>query len=109
MGCDCAGNGGHSGGATPLPIPNREVKPACADGTRTATSRESRWPPINFKRGPRGPFLMVPFAWQTLLIEQFHFHPEQYLELMHSELPRYEELQQRTAEATREAEVRRAL
>jgi len=28
---------------------------------------------------------------------------------MHSELPRYEELQQRTAEATREAEVRRAL
>jgi hypothetical protein len=34
--------GGHSGGETPLPIPNREVKPACADGTRRATSRESR-------------------------------------------------------------------
>jgi hypothetical protein len=37
--------GGHSGGATPLPIPNREVKPASADGTRRATSRESRTPP----------------------------------------------------------------
>jgi hypothetical protein len=34
--------GGHSGGETPLPIPNREVKPAGADGTRRATSRESR-------------------------------------------------------------------
>src|SRR5436853_5744863 len=40
--------GGHSGGETPLPIPNREVKPACADGTRRATSRESRQPPIIF-------------------------------------------------------------
>src|SRR5512132_3049073 len=37
--------GGHSGGGTPLPIPNREVKPASADGTRRATSRESRSPP----------------------------------------------------------------
>ena len=25
--------GGNSGGDPPLPIPNREVKPACADGT----------------------------------------------------------------------------
>jgi hypothetical protein len=25
--------GGYSGGDPPLPIPNREVKPACADGT----------------------------------------------------------------------------
>src|SRR5207302_7949974 len=40
--------GGHSGRETPLPIPNREVKPACADGTRRATSRESRQPPIIF-------------------------------------------------------------
>src|SRR6266487_2477741 len=38
--------GGYSGGETPLPIPNREVKPASADGTRRATSRESRTPPI---------------------------------------------------------------
>ena len=26
-------SGGYSGGVPPLPIPNREVKPACADGT----------------------------------------------------------------------------
>ena len=44
--------GGHSGGGTPLPIPNREVKPASADGTRRATSRESRSPPIIFDEGP---------------------------------------------------------
>ena len=41
--------GGHSGGGTPLPIPNREVKPASADGTRRATSRESRSPPNYFR------------------------------------------------------------
>ena len=41
--------GGHSGGETPLPIPNREVKPASADGTRRAISRESRTPPIFFR------------------------------------------------------------
>src|SRR4029078_5847949 len=38
--------GCHTGRKTPLPIPNREVKPARADGTRRATSRESRSPPI---------------------------------------------------------------
>src|SRR2546430_12140934 len=37
--------GGLTGRGTPLPIPNREVKPARADGTRRATSRESRSPP----------------------------------------------------------------
>src|SRR5436190_5305500 len=41
-------SGGHSGGGTPLPIPNRAVKPASADGTRRATSRESRSPPNYF-------------------------------------------------------------
>src|ERR687887_609023 len=59
--------GGHSGGDTPLPIPNREVKPTCADGTRRATSRESRQPPTTFE-GPRkrpfsvsrGPELLAP-------------------------------------------------
>jgi hypothetical protein len=39
-------SGGLSGGETPLPIPNREVKPASADGTRRVTSRESRTPPV---------------------------------------------------------------
>src|SRR3990170_3834700 len=37
--------GGHSGGDTPLPFPNREVKPASADGTWGASPRESRTPP----------------------------------------------------------------
>ncbi len=37
--------GGHSVGGTPLPIPNREVKPDCADGTRGESPRESRSPP----------------------------------------------------------------
>jgi tRNA (cmo5U34)-methyltransferase len=36
---------------------------------------------------------------------QFHFTPEHYLELMHDEVPRYEELQEETARAT---EVTRA-
>ena len=44
--------GGHSDGETPLPIPNREVKPVSADGTRRATSRESRSPP-EAQREPR--------------------------------------------------------
>ena len=38
--------GGHSGGDTPLPIPNREVKPASADGTARETLWESRSSPI---------------------------------------------------------------
>src|SRR5438093_2198951 len=45
--------GGHCGGGTPLPIPNRAVKPASADGTRRATSRESRSPPNYSWNGPR--------------------------------------------------------
>jgi tRNA (cmo5U34)-methyltransferase len=31
---------------------------------------------------------------------QFHFTPERYLELMHAEVPRYEELEEETARAT---------
>ncbi len=33
-------------------------------------------------------------------IGQFHFTPERYLELMHDEVPRYDELQEETARAT---------
>ena len=33
-------------------------------------------------------------------VGQFHFTPERYLELMHDEVPRYEELQEETARAT---------
>jgi hypothetical protein len=39
------GFGGHGGGVPPVPIPNTEVKPVCADGTWTVGSRESRSPP----------------------------------------------------------------
>lgn len=38
-----------------------------------------------------------------------HFKPEGYLELMHDELPRYDELQERTAEATVGVDARRIL
>ena len=38
-------SGGHSGGVTPVPIPNTEVKTACADGTWGKTPWESRSPP----------------------------------------------------------------
>ena len=39
------GFGGDSGGVTPVPIPNTEVKPASADGTWVVTPWESRTPP----------------------------------------------------------------
>ena len=39
------GFGGDSAGVTPVPIPNTEVKPCCADGTWTERSWESRSPP----------------------------------------------------------------
>ena len=45
--------GGHSVGGTPLPIPNREVKPDSADGTRGASPRESRTPPNYLERAAR--------------------------------------------------------
>ena len=38
--------GDEGGGDTPLPIPNREVKPARADGTAGETLWESRSSPI---------------------------------------------------------------
>ena len=38
--------GGYSEGETPLPIPNREVKPLSADGTWPARAWESRSPPV---------------------------------------------------------------
>ena len=40
-------SGGFSEGETPLPIPNRAVKPLSADGTWPARARESRTPPVS--------------------------------------------------------------
>ena len=39
-------SGGFSEGETPLPIPNRAVKPLSADGTWLARAWESRTPPV---------------------------------------------------------------
>ena len=40
---------------------------------------------------------------------QFHFTPEHYLELMHADVPRYDELQNETARATQGRHVRTIL
>ena len=46
-------SGGFGEGETPLPIPNREVKPLSADGTWLARAWESRTPPVYFRdKGP---------------------------------------------------------
>jgi tRNA (cmo5U34)-methyltransferase len=42
-------------------------------------------------------------------VGQWHFRPDDYLELMHSEVPAFEELQERVAGATRGARVARIL
>ena len=42
--------GGLSGGVPPLPIPNREVKPACADGTAMKCGRVGSRPLIKSKK-----------------------------------------------------------
>jgi hypothetical protein len=52
--------GGHSEGETPLPIPNRAVKPLSADGTWWATAWESRSPPVLSKSRPSGRLFFVP-------------------------------------------------
>ena len=45
--------GGFGEGETPLPIPNRAVKPLSADGTWPARARESRSPPLNVTTASR--------------------------------------------------------
>ena len=54
------GFGGYSERETPLPIPNREVKPLSADGTWPERARESRSPPVFSYAAPGngGRFLM---------------------------------------------------
>ena len=57
-------SGGYGEGETPLPIPNRAVKPLSADGTWLARARESRTPPVIPRNGPPvgGPFCVVCFV-----------------------------------------------
>src|SRR3984893_3756690 len=45
-------SGGLGEGETPLPIPNRAVKPLSADGTWPARAWESRTPPVSSTHGP---------------------------------------------------------
>src|SRR4051812_38314645 len=52
--------GGHSEGETPLPIPNRAVKPLRADGTWPSRAWESRSPPIDLTGRPTGRPVVVP-------------------------------------------------
>src|SRR3954447_26774490 len=49
-----ASSGGFGVGETPLPIPNRAVKPHSADGTWPSRARESRSPPVYPSRAARG-------------------------------------------------------
>src|SRR5512147_411848 len=49
---------------TPLPIPNRAVKPLSADGTWRATARESRSPPV-FLKPPQGGFFRSVYPHRT--------------------------------------------
>ena len=62
VGSGRTGFGGYSEGETPLPIPNRAVKPLSADGTWPARARESRSPPfISFSGSPvRRPVFLCP-------------------------------------------------
>ena len=45
-------SGGYCGGVPPLPIPNREVKPACADGTAMQCGRVGGRPLFSGKESP---------------------------------------------------------
>jgi tRNA (cmo5U34)-methyltransferase len=57
-----------------------------------------------------GPFRRGPVSsWQNSDVSQFHFTPQHYLEEMHAELPRYDELQEQTAAACAGVEARRIL
>src|SRR5438067_2225892 len=49
---DSALSGGDSGGETPVPIPNTEVKAACADGTAASQRWKSRSPPDYLQSAP---------------------------------------------------------
>src|SRR3954447_9563074 len=54
-------SGGFGVGETPLPIPNRAVKPHSADGTWPSRARESRSPPVLLRTTsrPRGRLVVI--------------------------------------------------
>src|ERR671938_683693 len=56
-------SGGYGERETPLPIPNRAVKPLSADGTWPERARESRTPPVYLRTNeplPSGRLFVVP-------------------------------------------------
>src|SRR3954454_6653272 len=55
-------SGGYGVGETPLPIPNRAVKPHSADGTWLARARESRTPPVYLIETP------LLWGWRFLVL-----------------------------------------
>lgn len=55
--------GDHTGGATPVPIPNTEVKSSRADDTAVARLWESRMLPGSFAESPQM-FISVGFSFQ---------------------------------------------
>ena len=66
--------GGHCAGVPPLPIPNREVKPGCADGTaqqcgRVGGRRLYGYPPRETEMSSRGGFsIFVPSLFSLCLL-----------------------------------------
>ena len=86
--------GGYSGGVPPLPIPNREVKPACADGTAMQCGRvgsrlfssgvlRQRCPGTPFFVAVTGVLSPVPLA-RTLCFFFFFFFLVLFLSILHS-------------------------
>jgi hypothetical protein len=63
-----------TGGETPVPIPNTEVKPTRADGTHLYADRESRSLPRLIMKGRQAEMLRRPFlffALQNFIFRQF--------------------------------------
>ena len=58
--------GGHSGGVTPVPIPNTEVKPSSADGTWDERPWESRTPPDFFRQREEHLRVLLPCRFSAL-------------------------------------------
>ena len=62
-------SGGFSEGETPLPIPNREVKPLSADGTWLERAWESRTPPVSPSKAIAGDRTRSPESGTRLPVE----------------------------------------
>ena len=62
-------SGGYNGEATPVPIPNTEVKLSRADDTWLETARENRSLPEFYIKGlfrKKQPFVCVDFAFRQM-------------------------------------------